>query len=164
MLKTRVLLLGTALAAFGAILVSSAIANITGSASVTGSADVQVQQLANLYGQLSNVDNSIVANGAPQHVADLQAAENDPDYAIGVPVASGITLAQGGVSVVGCGTTSATPYSLANPTNRGVDLVENTYTTVGELKVAINLDATNSCAISGAVLTINFEAVAGADS
>ncbi|MFN8507468.1 MAG: hypothetical protein U0547_07870 [Dehalococcoidia bacterium] len=163
MLKTRVLLLGTALAAFGAIMASSAIANITGTASVSGNPDVGVQQLANLSGQLSSIDNTIVANGNAQHVANIDAAENDPSYAIGVPSVNGISLNQGGVSVVGCGSTSSAPYSLANPANRNVDLVENTWTNVGELQVAITLDASNGCAISGAVLTINFEAVAGVD-
>ncbi|MCC7364952.1 MAG: hypothetical protein IT303_11330 [Dehalococcoidia bacterium] len=94
MLKKRTLLLGAALAAFGAMMVGGAFAidTATKTSGQSGTVGITGINAGNLAVQIGGV-NDVVASGNPEKAADVQANDADTNYVYSV---SGLDIDQPG--------------------------------------------------------------------
>lgn len=152
----RFLLLGVALAASGAIMVSSILASNAGSVSVTaGNTGVRTVQ-GDVIAGLNNVVGTIAANGLFQRVADIQVYQPDA----GLPGAyqlrtTGHSLTNIGTSTGNCGAGyTYSPYFIPTVV---ISPLTNAWQTTGQLGLSISPSADTTCVVSGAVVTINYE-------
>ena len=153
MFKKRTLLLGAAVAAFGAIMAGAAFANPTGSTPTGASAPVSVQAPV-ASASLTNHVFTIPANGSAHRTDDIEASAADPDYP-NIRAIAPLATTQG--LATGCSGTA--------PTNSVVDtppLLPQVLGAVpiklGELQLLIPVNNPNACSVSGAVVTVTFEA------
>jgi hypothetical protein len=154
MLKKRVILLGVAVAAFGAILAGGAFANPTGTDNTPTSSNVGVTQPV-VVATFQNQATAIPANGTFKKAADIYAHDNDPDYSMNVTAVTVVTPASQTTPTCGTVNTQVTPVTLP------VGPISNTApgTDVGDLEISIATTGTdNDCQVGGAVVKVDVEA------
>lgn len=153
MIKKRVILLGVAVAAFGAILAGGAFANPTGTDDTPPSSNVGVTQ-PDVEATFQNEASAIPANGTFKKAADIHARDNDPDYSMNVTAVTLQTSA--GQTNPTCGTVVT---QVANVVLGGPISDTGTGTDVGDLEISIAPTGTdNTCQVGGAVVKVDVEA------
>lgn len=154
MFKKRVFLLGTALAAFGAIMAASAIAGPTGDDASDPSAAVGVTKPVVQTTIAIPEGLKIPANGLMQNVGTVTATDVDPNYSmelVSVLITTDFTQ-----SVATCGSPITDDLTSVAPAGTAISPAG---TAVATLRASIPTAGTNnSCEIGGAVVTVNVEA------
>ncbi len=165
-MRRRLLLLGVGIASLGAIFASAVLANPTSTSPTTASGSVAVQAISGLSVALTNQDTIIPANGSAYKVADVMAGENDSDYniaATGVAVTTQGTAAGTctGITLSGANITS-TQYTISATTNLNDHTLladsATADTDVGDLSLTLPVTVGNNCVVTGAVVTVTFQA------
>ena len=156
MLKKRTLLLGAALAAFGATAINGAFA-FAPYVTTDASEDVDVIDPVNPVLDSVQTQTAIVANGAPQVVANLKHSTTDTNYSWNL---TNLQITGGGSQVIA--TCGSWDYSLSgNIDDTGVISVPvpNVATSTGyDLRLAIPAAGTDAtCKVSGATVQATFQ-------
>ena len=152
------------MASFGALTVGAASATLTGQATnTTGSPNVSVASPSVPSAAISFagvIPSEIIADDAPQYVADILTFDADLNYQLMVGAGAVSVSGQGSVVFPDCGSLAASRYSVVEsglpwtfPANGGPPKK------VAELLLRIPPDANNSCVVGGATVTIEYTAV-----
>lgn len=149
MLKKRMLLLVASLAAFGAVMVSGAVANPTGTDSTDlDSGAVGVTNPVGVVYFGGPHTGSIPANGNTYAVDGIYVSEADPDYSMNL---TGLSISDQGTGT--CGTHTYSIGSWTNPT-----AVTGAGQWVAALGLSIPITANSGCTVSGATVQATFTA------
>ncbi|MBA4180481.1 MAG: hypothetical protein C0506_07830 [Anaerolinea sp.] len=155
MLKKRMLLLVASLAAFGAVMVSGAFANNTGSATTAASGTITNRDVqGDVTAALANQVTEVRANGLFAKVADIQAYQSGPLYPAGFQIRTTSESTTNGGSSGNCG--AGHTYAIDNPGS--VVGLTGAWQNITALMLSISPSADETCTVSGAVVTVNYEA------